>query len=236
MRSFHVEGLAAFWAHYSLFNTYSQQKYNNASVITQLTGALPDKLRGLSASLDIARRSSPCVLHVVDVDHELTAVVGHAADLDTRKDEERRILEAIRAGGSFRDSPSLAGCARNMTTPPVIVVLSTSCPFPCGPLSSSLLHSSIEIAAPDVSYARLLWDSDDDGTFECLSSYLIGLSANEIIYLRERFNPRWKEAGGIEHCSPLDILQSLLPQLETRRSFMQSSGRKLSSSTFPLSS
>ena len=236
MRSFHVEGLAAFWAHYSLFNTYSQQKYNNASVITQLTGALPDKLRGLSASLDIARRSSPCVLHVVDVDHELTAVVGHAADLDTRKDEERRILEAIRAGGSFRDSPSLAGCARNMTTPPVIVVLSTSCPFPCGPLSSSLLHSSIEIAAPDVSYARLLWDSDDDGTFECLSSYLIGLSANEIIHLRERFNPRWKEAGGIEHCSPLDILQSLLPQLETRRSFMQSSGSKGSSSTLPLSS
>ena len=91
MRSFHVEGLAAFWAHYSLFNTYSQQKYNNASVITQLTGALPDKLRGLSASLDIARRSSPCVLHVVDVDHELSAAEGHAADLDTRKDEERRI-------------------------------------------------------------------------------------------------------------------------------------------------
>ena len=236
MRSFHVEGLAAFWAHYSLFNTYSQQNYNNVSVTPQLTGALPDKLRGLSASLDIARRSSPCVLHVVDVDHELSAAEGHAADLDTRKDEELRILEAIRAGGSFHDSPSLVGCDRIMTTAPVIVVLSTSCPLPSGPLSSSLLQGSIEIAEPDVSYARLLWDNDDDGTFECLSSYLIGLSANEIIYLRERFKPRWKEVGENEHCSPLDILQSLLPQLETRRSFMQSSGSKGSSSTLPLSS
>lgn len=244
MRSFHVEGLAAFWAHYNLFNTYSQPRDdNNTSFTPQLTGSLPDKLRGLSAALDIARRSSPCVLHVVDIDHELSSTEGHAADLDARKDEEQRMLEAIRAGccgpslqsATFLDSSSLGGCGRIMTTPKVIVVLSTSRTLPPGPLSSSLLQSSIEISAPDINYARILWDNDVDGTFECLSSYLIGLSAREIRYLRENFSPRWEEDGQLDQSSPVDILQSLLPQLDTRRSFMQSPGRKGSSSTLPLS-
>lgn len=238
MRSFHVEGLAAFWAHYSLFNTYSRPKKddNNSSFTPQLTGALPDKLRGLSASLDIARQSSPCVLHVVDIDRELSATEGHASDLDARKDEERRILETIRAGSFFRDSSCLVGCDRITTTPPVIVVLSTSRPLPPGPLSSSLIQSSIEISAPDTNYARVLWDNDADGTFECLSTYLIGVSAREIRYLRESFSTLWKKDEQHEQSSPLDILQSLLPQLETRRSFLQSSGSNGSSSTLPLSS
>ncbi len=241
MRSFHVEGLAAFWAHYSLFNTFSQPRDETSSFTPQLTGALPDKLRGLSAALAMARRSSPCVLHIVDVDHELSSTEGHSADLDARKDEERRIVEAIRAGSCvpglqptlFHDSSSLVGCSRIMTTPLVIVVMSTSRPLPPGPISSSLLQRSIEIFAPDVNYARLLWDNDADGTFEYLSSYLVGLPAREIRYLRESFIPLWKTG---EQSSPLDILQMLLHQLDTRRSFLQSSGDYGSSSTLPLSS
>lgn len=237
MRSFHVEGLAAFWAHYSLFNTYSQPKKEDKSSFTpQLTGALPDKLRGLSASLDIALQSSPCVLHVVDIDRELSATEGHASDLDARKDEERRMLETIRTGSFIHASSCLVGCGLITTTPPVIVVLSTSRPLPPGPLSSSLIQRSIEISAPDTNYARILWDNDDDGTFECLSTYLIGLSAREIRYLRESFRNLWKKDEQHEQSSPLDILQSLLPQVENMRSFLQSSGSNGSSSTLPLSS
>ncbi len=244
MRSFHVEGLAAFWAHYSLFNTFSQPREANSSFTPQLTGALPDKLRGLSAALDLARQSSPCVLHIVDVDHELSSTEGHSADLDTRKDEERRIVEAIRAGSYgpglqttlFHGSSSSVGGSPIMTTPLVIVVMSTSRPLPPGPLSSSILQRSIEISAPDVNYARLLWDNDADGTFEYLSSYLVGLPAREIRCLRESFIPLWKAGGELEQSSPLDILQTLLPELDTRRSFLQSSRSNGSSSTLPLSS
>lgn len=285
MRSFHVDGLAAFWAHYNIFNTYSSKQQpsssNNSRTTPSLTGALHDKLRGLSASLEIAHLSSPCILHIVGMDRELSPTEGHAADVDARREEERRMLEAIRSEerrllssvGLLHSSlltddaimdtttPDVAGnisgrIAQNTflsqsTTPQIIVVLSTSNPLPPGPISSSLLQCSIAISAPDVNYARTLWDNDVDGTFESLSSHLLGSSARDIRYLRDKFAPRWKmemaNTNGItDHTSiedtkqsgpsPADVLQSLLPDLEIVRSFTQSSGKGGGSSNLPLSS
>jgi SpoVK/Ycf46/Vps4 family AAA+-type ATPase len=280
MRSFHVDGLAAFWARHSLFDAYRQRRSATSDAPPPapppLTGALPDKLRGLSASLDVARRSSPCVLHVAGIDRELSAVGGHSADPDARAEEERRMLEAIRGAvggptsvvvwkGSRNIGVAPGGVAaveRNarvacdtvlshLTTPQVIIILSTSVPLPPGPLASSLLQRSIAISPPDVNYARVLWDDDADGTFDSLSPYLVGMSAREIGYLRQKFSPRWEEAmknaigdGPATTAddrprrppSSVEVLQSLLPDLETARSFAQLSGKSGGSSTLPLSS
>ena len=275
MRSFHVDGLASFWAHNNLFNTYQQRPTASDSSLASppLTGALPDKLRGLSASLDVARRSSPCVLHVVGIDRELSSADGHSADPDARAEEERRMLEVIRGGvvsgplnvvirGESRDISVAPGVVaaeeRNvrmacdtflshLTTPQVIIILSTSIPLPPGPLASSFLQRSIAISPPDANYARMLWDNDADGTFDSLSSYLVGMPAREIGFLRQKFAPRWKRAmkntisDGPDNrpCrphSPVEVLQSLLPDLEIARSFTQPSGKGGGSSTLPLSS
>ena len=283
MRTFHVNGLAAFWAHYNLFNTYStsssKQIVSSSSLKSSpLTGALPDKLRGLSASIQIAQQSAPCILHISGIDLELSPTEGHAADVDARKEEERRMLEVIREGtcpppvgvsssllvNNVLVTTTAATDDRrghkivaqdtflsNSATPRVIIVLSTSKPLPPGPISSTLLQGSIDILAPDDDYARILWDDNMDGTYDSLKPYLLGMSARDIRYLREKFEPRWKELTAqssssnyldTKHpddppSSPVDVLQSLLPDLETIRSFTQSSGTGgSSSSTLPLSS
>ena len=282
MRTFHVNGLAAFWAHYNLFNTYStsssKQNVFSSSKSQPLTGALPDKLRGLSASIQIAQQSAPCILHISGIDLELSPTEGHAADVDARKEEERRMLEVIREGtcpppvgvsssllvNNVLVTTTAATDDRrghkivaqdtflsNSATPRVIIVLSTSKPLPPGPISSTLLQGSIDILAPDDDYARILWDDNMDGTYDSLKPYLLGMSARDIRYLREKFEPRWKELTAQSSSSnyldtkypddppssPVDVLQSLLPDLETIRSFTQSSGTGgSSSSTLPLSS
>ena len=272
MRALHVDGLAAFWAHYSALDTYShQQPSSSGPRAMPLTGGLPDKLRGLSASLEVARRSSPCVLHVAGLDAELSPAEGHAADVDARREEERRILEALREGafgGGVRPSSAIGAAAdaaasgvtsgrgrvaqdaflSGATTPRVIVVLSTPEALPPGPISSCLLQGSVSISAPDTNYARVLWDDDIDETFESIAPYLTGMSAREVCLLRRTFAPRWKsetanaitdgtsaEASKQAGPSPADVLRSLLPELETMRSFAQSS-RRGGSSNLPLSS
>ena len=263
MRSFHVNGLASFWAHYNIFNTYSSSttKQQQQRSSAPLTGGLSDKLRGLSAALTVAKQSSPCILHIASIDEELSPTKGHAADIDARKEEERRMLEAIREAtcplslsSSRMELPSSKYTAdvsdteedgahiikqdlflSQATTPNIIVILSTSKALPPGPISPSLLQSSIEISSPDINYARILWDYDEDGTFDILSSYLVGKSANDIRYLRDEFIPRWKEkllasAKDDSDSSSLDVIQtdaittlkSLLPGLETLHSFTQS--------------
>jgi len=274
MHSFHVDGLSSFWAHYNIFNTYfSSTKQRQQRSSPPLTGGLSDKLRGLSAALTVAKQSSPCVLHISSIDDELSPTEGHAADVDARKEEERRMLETIREAtcpvslsSSRMELPSSQytadasetdeDCAHiikqdlflsQSTTPNVIVILSTSKALPPGPISSSLLQSSIEISPPDVNYARILWDNNEDGTFDMLSSYLMGKSANDIQYLRNKFIPRWKEKlatakGDSDSSSSLDqndaitTFKSLLPGLETIHSFTQTTSNGSGSSNLPLSS
>jgi peroxin-6 len=78
------------------------------------------------------------------------------------------------------------------------------------------------------------------------------MSAREISYLRQKFAPRWLEAAmgsGIIDCrattvkdrlctthTPVEVLQSLLPDIEIARSFTQSSRKGGGSNTLPLSS
>lgn len=263
MRSFHVDGLAAFWAQHNVFDAYNQRHHvisNTSSLPTTLssqtlTGALPDKLRGIVVALDIALRSSPCVLHIAGIDRELSSIGsgggGQSVDPDVRVEEERRILEVIRTvigrdsstNVVFQHNSSASDVAprgdgggratcdtllTNLLTPRIIIILSSTIPLPQGPLTSSFLQRSIVISPPDTNYARVLWDNNIDGTFDSLSSYLNGMSANEIVYMRQKFVHRWKkkeEEKNKEEFSPVSLLQSILADLEVMRSFTRSSRR-----------
>ena len=255
MRSFHVDGLAAFWAHYNLFSAYSKQQTFKSDNLRSpsLTGGLADKLRGLSVAIDIARGSSPCVLHISGIDAELSPTEGHTADLDARREEEQRMMEVIRQGCCSNGSEDGGSLMHNMdeqtvsqdsmflsnaTAPQLIIVVSTTNPLPSGPISSSLQQSSIVLSPPDINYARVLWDKDKDGTFDSIEKYLVGLSARDICYLRELFvsygvagmvnmtkesNEGASRIDNLTSASAVDIIQSFLPHLEATSSFTQSS-------------
>ncbi|KAL7543430.1 hypothetical protein ACHAWF_007386 [Thalassiosira exigua] len=250
MRSFHVDGLAAFWAHRTALGTYPSARRSQRPA-PPLTGSLADKLRGLSAALDVARRSAPCVLRVA-LDGELSPADGPDGDRDARDDEERRMLEAIRAGlsaGAGGDGGAGAarrglaapapGVARGMATdafptdataPPVVAVLcAKKAPRP-GPFASALLGgSAVTLKGPDEAYARALWDDDADGTFDAVKTHLRGRTARDVVHLRTMFAPLWRSEpeGQLEERprrSPVDVLRSLLPRLEAAQNLARPKG------------
>jgi len=248
MRAFHVNGLAAFWAHYSSLNVYDPLTKESPKQQPPLTGGLADKLRGLSAALDVARRSAPCVLHVAGLDDELSPEGGHFADADGRKEEEQRILEAVREGCGATDTlPSSTYISKGTdamsfrrrkqdrflsaaTAPRVIVILSTSDSLPSGPISTSLIQTAVPIVKPDLHFACTLWNND--ATFDFVKAHLIGMTARDISYTKELFF-RQRQTKSSPPQS-LDVLQSVLPTVEAARSLAQlgqSSGK-----TSPLAS
>lgn len=233
MRSLHVGGLAAFLVHYnSIYN-------RNDTSRSILTGGLSDKLRGLTAALEVANQCSPCLLHIEGLDHELTPAMGQMADANGRDEEERRILQVIRdntasyrhlTSNSFSSSRNRHdACMSSCTAPKVIIVFSSSDSLPPGPISSSLQQTSISIDSPDTNYARALWDDDIDGTFESLSASLIGLSARDISYLRQGFVQEWVKGSSLlldvdseaKQLTPISVLEPLLQEVEANRSFTQ---------------
>jgi hypothetical protein len=253
MRTLHVGGLAAFLAYYN-----STQTHDNTRTI--FTGGLADKLKGLAVALDLAKQSSPCVLHIENLDHELTPTTGQMADASGRDEEERRILQVIRdntESSSFEcfETTSPISIEHDLfstsyATPQVIIVFSTSNSLPPGPISSSLQQPSVTIHPPDRKYAKALWSDDVDGTFEPLSMSLLGLSAMDISYLRQRFVQKWNIHRGndlassedseiLHEVTPMSVLEPLLKDLETIRSFTQrsrnSGGGGGGSNTLPLS-
>ena len=237
MRAFHVNGLAAFWAHYNMLNVYDPLAKESPRQESPLTGGLADKLRGLSAALDVARRSAPCVLHVAELDDELSPDGGNFADVDGRKEEEQRILEAIREGCGATDMlllcstyPSKGTDAMSFrrrkqdhflsaaTAPRVIVILSTTDSLSSGPISTSLIQTAVPIAKPDLLFARKLWN--DDATFDIVKAHLIGMTARDISFAKDLFSRQWKANSSSPQ--PLDVLQSVLPTVEAARSLAQS--------------
>ncbi|KAL3801980.1 hypothetical protein HJC23_010324 [Cyclotella cryptica] len=269
MRYFRVDGLAAFWAHCTVLRSYPQQSLNKST--RMLTGQLPDKLNGLASAFKMALHSFPCVLHVVGIDDELSPATGHGADADSRREEEQRLLQVIYETTSESlnqrriassnchlelSSATLLGNTDlpHAITPQTIVVFSTTSSLPSGPITSSLEQNSISLSSPDATYARYLWNNDADATFDSASPMLVGLSAREIEFLREKFVSLWKieKERKLEEYSNEDkstltslsdhsslvqaITKSLLADLDARNTLTQSSRGSGGSSTIPLSS
>jgi peroxin-6 len=134
-------------------------------------GSISDKILGLQLALKMAQRSSPCILHIC-LDEE----ISDTDDIESRHDEENRLLSSLREGISHSYSESIAG-----ELPPILIVISTKDDMEGGPLASMILYDSISVDAPNDIYAKALWNDND--TFPDAKNDLAGRSANEIQFL-----------------------------------------------------
>ena len=100
---------------------------------------------------------------------------------------------------------------------------------------------SIAISPTNTNYARVLWDNDVDGTFDLVSLCMKGMTGHKIGFMRHKFVHRWEEemtrnknaisddiVMTVEDQQrkpplPVDVMQSLLPNLKIARSFTGSS-------------
>jgi len=141
----------------------------------------------------------------------------------------------------------------------VIVVFSSTSQLPSGPIVSSLEQSNIVLLGPDRSYARHLWGDNTDETFDYVVSMLMGLSAQDIVFVRQKFVARWKventeifseqgSSANKDDCNPLQniaqqsklalarsTMQQSLADLESIKSLTQPSRSSGSSGAVPLS-
>jgi len=153
------------------------------------TGSLVDQLAGLEAALEEIqrRRMEPCVLHLYDVDLELSI----HDDPIRREQEDRFWAKFLQAVDRKRTSESFLGVRgassgqslRHFTCP-LIVLLSTTSPLKPGPWMQGLIFLSIVLSIPDAAYTQFLWDGafSDDMTMEILR----GRTAKEIRKIRNQ--------------------------------------------------
>ncbi len=139
------------------------------------------------------------------------------------------------------------------------MVFSSTSQLPSGPIVSSLEQSNIVLLGPDRSYARHLWGDNTDETFDNVVSMLMGLSAQDIVFVRQKFVARWKventeifseqgSSANKDDCNPLQniaqqfklalarsTMQQSLADLESIKSLTQPSRSSGSSRAVPLS-
>jgi hypothetical protein len=170
MQCLSVRGLAAFAAHCGT---------------AVRSGSLQDQLAGLEAALDMMtqKRLEPCVLHLYDVDDELSQT-----DDELRHDQENRfwarLIEAVqtstRRGGVDSEQDD------TRYSPPLIVILSTRSPLEQGPWMEQLVFDSIRLDTPDRDYTRYLWSNDEVLENDAAMHLLEGRNARDILWLREK--------------------------------------------------
>lgn len=142
------------------------------------TGSLVDQLAGLQAALDEIQqmRMEPCVLHLYDLDAELSI-----NDDPLRHEQEERIWgkliqslasrpTGLLAGSRGPHDPSSNGQLDRRYTCPLIVVLSTTSPLKSGAWMEKLVFPSISLSTPNAEYTRFLWKGalSNDPTMDLL--------------------------------------------------------------------
>jgi len=163
MRCLQVRGLAAF-------------AHSTGHTVT--TGGLVDRLAGIKAALYLAHQYAPCVLHLIGLNEEVSAI-----DEPVRHMEEQRIWTALL---SSLETAICTGVSSQRFAPPVLVVFSTNTPLNSGPWMQNLVFPTVMVPIPDELYARQLWR--DDLTFD--STLLLGRTAVEISKIRKMYNTK----------------------------------------------
>ncbi len=216
MNIIQIDGLAALSFRQKMHNQDSEDSSQAPSII----GALGDKLDGLKSAFEMARMSAPCIIRIC-LDDEII----QTDDIESRHDEESRILSCIRE--EITISMKTIRCNNVF---PVIVVISTKSELPKGPMSSALVFDSITLNAPDATYAKELWGDED--TFEEVKKCILGRSANEIQMLVDAF--RQQSTRLSETLNPQGILQSILADSSCEKvSLFNTDENKLSSDLIP---
>jgi hypothetical protein len=199
MQCLSVRGLAAFAAHCGT---------------AVRSGSLQDQLAGLEAALDMMtqKRLEPCVLHLYDLDEELSQ-----ADDELRHDQENRfwarLIEALQTS-SRRGFDT--GRDDSRYTPPLIVVLSTRFPLEQGPWMERLVFDSIRLDTPDRDYSRYLWSNDDVLENDAAIDLIKGRSARDILWLREKVQNQHTIENEVSPSS-IVTLRQLCEELDTIR-------------------
>jgi SpoVK/Ycf46/Vps4 family AAA+-type ATPase len=199
MQCLSVRGLAAFAAHCGT---------------AVRSGSLQDQLAGLEAALDMMtqKRLEPCVLHLYDLDEELSQ-----ADDELRHDQENRfwarLIEALQTS-SRRGFDT--GRNDSRYTPPLIVILSTRSPLEQGPWMERLVFDSIRLDTPDRDYSRYLWSNDDVLENDAAIDLIKGRSARDILWLREKVQNQHTIENEVSPSS-IVTLRQLCEELDTIR-------------------
>ena len=183
MRHIQVDGLAAF--QYRVNPNYSQN----------VTGSLIHKLAGIQSSLELAHKSSPCVLHISNFDSEIGG-----SNSEEKKEELKRLISAIKNSLENQDQ--------------VVVILSSS--EKSKMLSTAISTISpcqmIEIDYPEAYSIKLLWS--DEKSFQNVRPYLNKRSTSEILFLRRQFFISKRENDEMSNCDDAALLKSIISEIE----------------------
>jgi len=171
MRIIHIRGLAA-------FGFRAQSLLSDKTSLQSVTGSTRDKLIGLVAAFDCARRSAPCILHI-SLDGEILCSENREEEYES----QNRLLSCLKEELK-QSTRAVSELSSIDIVPSVQLVLSTPKHITEGPLLSNLIHDVLHISSPDVKYARILW-SDDHSFDKVYLEYLQGRCASEILYLKQ---------------------------------------------------
>lgn len=212
----HISGLASF-----AFNSKSSDVEGGKRSVV---GSISDKILGMKLALKAASKSSPCILHIC-----LDGEISDTDDIESRHDEENRLLSCLQEGIIRSYSEFRVG-----DFPPIIVVISTQHHMKSGPLSSAILFDSILIDVPNDTYAKALWNDDD--TFRVAKNDLAGRCANEIHYLGNKVRQgKIDKVNTPVQMVPFSVDGALIDALDCKDDveLFQSSSDRLSSSLIP---
>ena len=181
MRIIHIRGLAA-------FGYRAQSILADKTSLQSITGSTRDKLIGLVAAIDCARRSAPCILHL-----SLDGEVLSSENKEEERENQIRLLLCLQE--ELKQSNwALSQYSNIEAVPSVQVVLSSSKPIKDCVLCSNIIHDVVEINPPDINYARVLWS--DDRSFDALYlEYLQGRCAKEILYIKYVLGDRFHNSS-----------------------------------------
>ena len=221
MNILHVDGLVSFAHRYKA--TQLEETAGGASIV----GTILDKIAGIRAAFTVARRSTPCIVHI-----RLDQEIIDTDDTEARHDEESRLLSCLREA-SLDVYKEMEG----VDVPPVLVVISTEKEFEHGPLSSSIIYDSVSIESPNESYARENWNDND--SFDEVKHELLGRSANEIYFWGKEFRRKKRDMMCSHQPLPTssfsakEMLMSIMNCSASRVTMFHSSSKKLTSDLIP---
>lgn len=167
------------------------------------SGGLADKLTGLRQALQDSRKAGPCILVLPDLDQELCPANIMGQDARLRHDQESRLLSVL-----FEELNLETNRVNTLlpTIPAVLVIFSTRCLLPPGPLRQHLVWESIRLSLPNRPYQSYIWERALGTTPRgALLELLDGRSANEISSLAKEIQLHLDESSSNE--DELSLLQ-----------------------------
>lgn len=168
MNVIHIHGLSAFLFRQRMYTSSNDKKKNN-NINLNITGTIIDKINGVKVACEIARKTSPCLLHIC-LNRELVTYDNDDASFD----EENRLLSIMKE--QLMESMQHVIIVDDI--PPLFLILSTSKNLPRdGPIASNLMNDS---------FVMEVTTKEGNQSVQNSKSALIP-------------NVKWEDVGGLSH-------------------------------------